>query len=106
MYVHSRVYVDTHNFRDFTLTGMVKKFSEESLETKVLDGVGNASKALGKMLKSAPVFANGPVDEWLQDTGNEAFVQSILKVGKISNQTTELLFDKEAIYLAAPEAFE
>ena len=23
MYVHSRVYVDTHNFRDFTLTKIV-----------------------------------------------------------------------------------
>ena len=39
-------------------------------------------------------------------TAVKPFFQGILKVGRISNQTTELLFDRDAIYLAAPGAFE
>lgn len=104
---------------------MIKKFSADSVETKVLAGIGNASKALGKLIASAPVLAKGPVDEWLQDsgdkllqgndekvaktvamftieekTGSEIFVDSIKNVGTISNQTKDILFDSDALYLS------
>lgn len=104
---------------------MLKKFSAESVETKVLEGIGNASKALGKLIASAPVLAQGPVDEWLQDSGDkllkgndekiaktmamftaeeqigsELFVDNIKNVSMISNKTTDILFDGHALYLA------
>ena len=104
---------------------MLKKFSAESVETKVFEGIGNVSKALGKLIASAPILAQGPVDEWLQDggdkllkgndekitktiamftteekIGSELFVDSIKNVGMISNMTTDILFDGEALYLA------
>ena len=104
---------------------MIKKYSTESVETKVLAGIGNAGKALGKFIGSVPFLAQGPVDEWLQDNGDallkcndekaqkvaalfsaeekigsEVFVDSIRNVAVISNQTTDVLFDGEALYLA------
>lgn len=104
---------------------MIKKFSADSVETKVLAGIGNAGKALGKFISSVPVLAQGPVDEWLQDSGekllqsndekvartvamftadekigSEIFIDSIKNVGVISNQTTDILFDGDALYLA------
>ena len=103
---------------------MIKRYSSESVETKVLAGIGNAGKALGKFIGSVPFLAQGPVDEWLQDNGeallkgndektqkvaalfgteekigNEVFVDSIRNVALISNQTTDVLFDGEALYL-------
>ena len=103
---------------------MIKRYSSESVETKVLAGIGNAGKALGKFIGSVPFLAQGPVDEWLQDNGetllkgndektqkvaalfsaeeeigSEAFVDSIRNVAMISNQTTDVLFDGEALYL-------
>ena len=103
---------------------MIKKFSAQSIETKVLTGIGNASKALGKLIASAPVLAQGPVDEWLEQggnkliqetghmtentvalfhtegkTGGEVFESSIRSVASICNQTTDVLFDNDALYL-------
>ena len=103
---------------------MIKRYSSESVETKVLAGIGNAGKALGKFIGSVPFLAQGSVDEWLQDNGeallkgndektqkvaalfgteekigNEVFVDSIRNVALISNQTTDVLFDGEALYL-------
>ncbi len=104
---------------------MIKKYSSESVETKVLTGIGNAGKALGKFIGSVPFLAQGPVDEWLQDNGeallkgndektqkvaalfsaeekigSEGFEDSIRNVAVISNQTTDVLFDGEALYLS------
>jgi len=103
---------------------MLKKFSAESVEKKVLEGIGNASKALGKLIASTPFLAQGPVDEWLQDSGDrllkdndekiskamamftaeeqigsELFADSIKNVGMISNKTTDIMFDGDALYL-------
>lgn len=103
---------------------MIKRYSSESVETKVLAGIGNAGKALGKFIGSVPFLAQGPVDEWLQDNGeallkgndkkaqkvaslfsaeekigSDVFVDSIRNVALISNQTTDVLFDGEALYL-------
>ena len=104
---------------------MIKNFSSSSLETQIVSGLGNASKALGKLVSSAPLFSKGPIDEWLQSSGeqllksndekvenavllfegnaeavSEVFVDSIRNVGLISNHTTEILFDEDIVYLA------
>ncbi len=104
---------------------MMKQFSAASVQTKVVEGIGNASKALGKLIASAPVLAKGPVDDWLQSSGekllqgndekvartmtmfaveekvgSEVFIDSIRNVGIISNKTTDILFDNDALYLA------
>ena len=103
---------------------MIKRYSAESLETKMIAGIGHAGKKLGKLIGSVPVLSKGPVDEWLQEsgerllkgketkaekaaalfsadeqTGSEIFADSIRNVSMISNRTTDILFDGEALYL-------
>ena len=105
---------------------MIKSYSSGSVEKQVLGGIGNASKALGKFIASSPVLSKGPVDDWLQDSGekllqgnkagteraaaildtedgigNEMFIDSIRSVESICNHTTGILFDADAIYIAA-----
>ena len=105
---------------------MIKLYSSASVEKQVLGGIGNVSKTLGKLIASSPVLSKGPVDEWLQDSGekllkgkeagaertaatfdveanigNEMFISSIRSVETICNHTTDVLFDGDAIYLAA-----
>lgn len=104
---------------------MIKQLSGESVEAKILAGLGNATKSLGKLIASSPLLSQGQVDEWLQDSGDkmltgnnektarmtalfsssekigsEPFVDSIKNISMISNQTTDLLFDGEALYIA------
>ena len=105
---------------------MMKKFSAESVETKVIEGIGNACKVLGKSIGSVPFLAQGPVDEWLQDggekllkgndekiakivamfsaeekIGSEMFIDNIKNVGVIGNQTKGIVIEGDALYLAA-----
>ncbi len=104
---------------------MIKKFSSESVQTQIAAGLGNASKALGKLISSMPLVSKGPVDEWLQAGGEQLlkgndekaakallhfagnaeidgdiFIDCIRNVGIISNHTTNMLFDGDALYLA------
>ena len=104
---------------------MIKKYSSESVETRVLTGIGNAGRELGRLIDSVPILARASLDQWLQDTGDrllkgndekavraasalgadeeigcEAFVDGIRNISAISNQTTNILFDGETLYLA------
>jgi len=104
---------------------MIKSYSSASVEKQVLDGIGNMSKALGKLIEFSPVLSKGPVDEWLHDSGekllkgneagaektaaefdveseigNEMFIESIRSVEMICNHTTDVLFDNETLYFA------
>ena len=91
----------------------------------MIEGIGIAGKTLGKFIGSVPFLEKGPVDGWLRNggdkllkdndkkvsrvvswlnteekTGSELFVDSIRNISMISNQTTDILFDGEALYLA------
>lgn len=104
----------------------VKKFSGGSVEMMVAGGIANAAKGLGKLIGSAPILKDGPVDEWLQNcgeqiekaneekvaklaesfaaeqkTGSEIFESSIRNVDELSNQVKGMLFDEEYLYLVA-----
>lgn len=104
---------------------MIKSYSSASVEKQVIGSLGTASKALGKLIAVSPLLSKGPVDEWLQSSGNkllkdneksaektaarfdieaeigtEMFVESIKCVNIICNQTTGVLFDNDAIYIA------
>ena len=106
-------------------SGVIKQLSSASLETQIVSGLGNASKAFGKFISSVPLVSNGPVDEWLQasgeqllkgndekiskavllfsenaEIGGEVFIDNIKHVGTISNHITNVLFDEDALYLA------
>ena len=103
---------------------MIRQLTGESIETRVLTDLGHASQALGKMIAASPVLSRGQVDEWLQESGgkllrsNDAraeknaalmqedkeldcrvFIDSIRNISLFSNQSTDILFDNDALYI-------
>ena len=102
----------------------LEKISNSTLETNVLKGVGNVSKFAGKIIGSIPVVEIGPVDEFLQDSGEKMkknavgieqkvvksfaemnnpgtgmFTAKMADMIRIYNHTSEICFDKKNIYL-------
>ncbi len=108
---------------------IVRKYSGESLETKVLSGLGNATKYLGKFVSNSAALSRRSVDEWLQnsgekllkgndakvektaalftgseETGSSLFVESIQNVSFINNQASGIHFDGESIIFLTESA--
>ncbi|WP_246597289.1 hypothetical protein [Faecalicatena faecalis] len=104
----------------------LEKMSGVSVETNVLKGLGTASKALGKFIGSIPVVKEGPVDEFLQDSGSHiresaddielstieafaeisnpethVFIEKMEDMIQIYNHTGQICFDDRKIYLIA-----
>lgn len=104
---------------------LIKTYASESVETKVLTGLGGIAGALGDLIGASPVLSKGSVDEWLKDSrkkllkGNDEkiektlsmfaqgednagsiFIDSIKNVDAICNHTTDILVDGETLYLA------
>ena len=48
----------------------LEKLGESAVEANVLKGIGTAGKAVGKFIGSIPLVKEGPVDEFLQDSGS------------------------------------
>ena len=96
------------------------------METSVLKGLGSASKAVGKFIGNIPVIKEGPVDEFLQDSGTHlsenargiedgtirafgeicspkthVFVERMEDMIQIYNHTSQICFDDKRIYLVA-----
>ena len=99
----------------------VKKNANKSLEGNVLSGLGSAGKAIGNLAEKVKIKN---VDNWLNEKGNNLkqsgqnikdefatkfddmresnsrpFINQIEKVDCIYNNTKEIYFDKENIYL-------
>ncbi len=104
----------------------LEKLCNVSLETNILKGVGSASKSVGKLIESIPIIKEGPVDEFLQDSGTQMknstvrterevveafaeisnpgigiFVEKMSDMIQIYGHTTEIYFDDKQIYLVA-----
>lgn len=107
---------------------LLQKLSAGSVETQVVKAIGGIGKFLGKAIGDAPLLKQGPVDDWLQkggqkliegqenkaekvatmfnsqaEIGSEMFVDGILNMDRISNHTSDLLFDKDTLYIACTE---
>lgn len=104
----------------------LEKLSDTSVEKNVLKGLGTASKAVGKFIGSIPGVKEGPVDEFLIDSGlhmeNDAcgmeknsvrafaeisspmthtFIDCMEDMIQIYNHTEQICFDSKRIYLIA-----
>lgn len=102
----------------------LKKLGGSALEANVLKGVGTAEKAVGKFIGSIPLIKEGPVDEFLQDSGLQmkknaygmkkkavrrfadisnpgtaVFVDKMTDMIQIYNHTEQICFDAKRIYL-------
>lgn len=104
----------------------LEKIGGSALEANVLKGVGTAGKAVGKFIGSIPLIKEGPVDEFLQDSGahlkknaigmektavhqfasisnpgTRVFIDKMNDMIQIYNHTEKICFDDKRIYLVA-----
>lgn len=104
----------------------LEMYSKNSIQNKVLGGIGNISKLAGEKIANIPVISKGPVDEALieagekvnqftqkqtdkimtefqnnRDAGIRIFCENIDLLNATSNKPLELLFDKDEIYICA-----
>ena len=102
----------------------IEKLGDNSVEFNVVKGLGMASKTVGKMIGSIPFISEGPVDELLQEGGNQlkktakeikmdavhqfaslsnsgihVFVDKMDDMIQIYNHTEEICFDDKEILL-------
>jgi len=99
------------------------------LQANILKGVGTAGKAVGKFIGSIPLIKEGPVDEFLQDSGTylkknaigmekevvyrfasisnpgiRVFMDKMDDMIQIYNHTKQICFDDKRIYLVADKS--
>ena len=104
----------------------LEKLGGLAVEANVLKGIGTAGKAVGKFIGSIPLVKEGPVDEFLQDSGTHLkknaigmekqavhqfaalnnsgthiFVNKMEDMIQIYNHTDRICFDDKQIYLVA-----
>ncbi len=104
----------------------LEKMSNGAIEKHLLNGLGTASNAMGKLIGSIPKIKDGQVDEFLQEAGDKIktnaseiskeviesfaevsnpntglFIQKMEDMIRIYNRTTEICVDKDNVYLIA-----
>lgn len=79
----------------------LEKMSNSALDTNVLKWFGSAGKEAGKFIGSIPIVKEGPIDDFLQDSGaqlqrNALGIQgkAVKEFAMISNPGTGVLLDK------------
>lgn len=102
----------------------IDKISGTAIEANAINALGTAGAALGNLLGKVPVLKEGPVDEWLMDSGDrlkqagedmkkksalkfevvsdagtELFVTRFDEMNQIYNHTDAICFDAEKLYL-------
>lgn len=102
----------------------LERLGSSSVETNVLNGIGAASNAVGKLIGSIPLVKEGPVDELLLKGGHNlkknaggmekkaahrfasignpgvgTIVEKMDDISKIYNHTERICFDDKRIYL-------
>lgn len=102
----------------------LEKLGNVGVEANVVKGLGTVSKAVGKMIGNIPLVKEGPVDEFLQDAGENlhhnadgmekkavksfaaianpgtnVFIEKMEDMAFIYNHTSQICCDKEKIYL-------
>lgn len=102
----------------------IEKMSDLSFEMNALKGLGAATKGVGNIIGAIPFVKKGPVDEFLQDSGETmkgnaevikyksvkefapianpgiaGITRQMDAMVKIYNHTSEIYFDNEKIYL-------
>ena len=104
----------------------LEKMTQSSVDTGFLKGVGIASRTVGGLLHSIPIVREGPVDDllWhggtfikgiaedteksivtsfgkLGDPGTGVYLRKMRDMTQVFNHTSEILFDRDQIYLVA-----
>ena len=102
----------------------LERAAGSGIESNIVKGIGVTGKKLGEFIGNIPLVKEGLVDEWLieggirlgdmsrgmkeratlrfetiSDAGTEVFMERLDDMNRIYNQTTQICFDKERIYL-------
>lgn len=102
----------------------LEKLGSSAVEANVLKGIGTVGKTVGKFIGSIPLVKEGPVDEFLQDSGSHLkknaigmetkevhefaalsnsgtriFIDRMEDMIQIYNHTEKICFDNERLYL-------
>lgn len=102
----------------------LEKLGTHAVEVNLAKGIGTANRAVGKFIGKIPIAKEGPVDEFLQDTGAHlqrnaskmekkpvktfaalhdpkigVFAEKMDDMIQIYNHTSQICFDQENIYL-------
>lgn len=102
----------------------LEKLGNNAVEANVIKRIGTAGKLVGKFIGNIPIVKEGPVDEFLQDTGDKlcrnaagmeikavktfailgnpetrVFIEKMDDMVQIYDHTSQICFDKERIYL-------
>jgi hypothetical protein len=113
---YRKLYTDSYN--------LMEEYSKSSVESAVLSGLSFASKALGGAIAKAPAINKTQLDENLIEAGGKLqmqsakktnqtleqlavsqrrlvnpFVENIRMVNEFFNTSSEILFDKEKLYI-------
>ena len=102
----------------------LEKLTDSCVEHHLLKGLGVAGKAVGSFIGSLPVVKEGSIDEWLIENGDvlkqygenfgketlkqfsalsdpksSLFIDNLVYVNRLFNQTQEIYIGKDSIYL-------
>lgn len=124
--VSSKIRDYAYRYREFYTEcyNRLEQLAQSSIESSVLKGLGSVAKAMGNLIGNTPMIKDGPVDEWLiqsgvnlehsasdhlkqmliqfaeiRDPGCTTFIENLNYIDRIYNQTADLCFDKYNIYL-------
>lgn len=121
-----RVMSDTYRELFGKCSMRLENMGNNLVEANVIKSIGVVGKAVGKVIGNIPVVKEGPIDEFLQDTGDKlclnasgietkavkefaslgnpetrVFVEKMEELIQIYNHTSQICFDKDKIYLIA-----
>ena len=102
----------------------LESVSRSSIQTKIFGGIGTAGRTAGEMISKIPVLSKGPVDEALvaagrnlkkisdshtdkvmqefrnnREVGIQLFIESLDRINTLSNQSVEILFDQNELFI-------
>lgn len=124
--VSSRIRDYAYRYREYYTEcyNRLEQLAQSSIESSILKGLGGVAKAMGNFIGKTPIIRDGPVDEWLiqngmnlehstadhlkkmliqfaeiRDPACAPFIENLNYIDRIYNQTADLYFDKDNVYL-------
>lgn len=118
----------TRDYRELfeSVSVYLEKLGESTIESNLVKGAGATAKAAGRLIGSIPLVKEGPVDEFLQEKGEnledsanemkrqavqdfsamrspgtDAILEKLKSLRRIYNHTSQICCDDKAIYLIA-----
>ncbi len=115
-FMYRELYTESYNY--------LEEYSKTSIESNIINKLASFNKFAGNAISKAPIISNSQLDEKLIETGNKLgkfsrkrtednlkefvekqssyirpFIEHINTINKLYNETVEILFDEENLYI-------